>query len=153
VELKEAYKKMCTSMSGGWSAMAGALGMNVDALENHVYEKRGQSMSVHLARQLQDLSGTTLFAQAVAKDAGGTFVKLPEVDGVDNADMLSKFNALHAQIGRLSQRFSEATADDEVDKKERADLDSIGDEIHRATQELLALTFRIYCREPAKAQQ
>ena len=147
MELKEAYKKMCTSMSGGWSAMAGALGMNVDALENHVYEKRGQSMSVHLARQLQDLSGTTLFAQAVAKDAGGTFVKLPEVDGADNDDLLAKFNALHARIGKLSEHFAIATADGEIDRRERADLSSIGDEIHRATQELLALTFRIYCCE------
>lgn len=138
---------MIAAMQGGWGAMAGALGTTVAALENHVYEKKGQSMSVHLAEQMQDISQTTYFAEATAKNAGGTFVKLPDVDYVDNEALLAKFNELHAEIGRLSAEFAEDTKDGEIDDRERARLEAIGSEIHKTMEELLALTFRIYCRD------
>lgn len=144
---KSTYQKMIAAMQGGWGAMAGALGTTVAALENHVYEKKGQSMSVHLAEQMQDISQTTYFAEATAKNAGGTFVKLPDVDHIDNESLLAKFNELHAKLGLLSARFAEYTKDGEVDPRERADLKAIGEQIHKTMEELLAITFRIYCRD------
>lgn len=95
---------------------------------------------------MQSLSDTKLFAEAISTESGGVFVMLPPQIEIDNEALLSKFNKLHSQIGLLSRRFNEATEDGEIDKRERADLAAIGDEIHRHTQELLALTFRIYCR-------
>jgi hypothetical protein len=124
--------------------------MSESALDNRVYERKNQGFTVRESIRLQQISCTTKFAEEIASISGGTFVKLPEIESIGNDDLLSKFNALHAQIGRLSQRFSEATEDGEVDKRERTDLAAIGDEIHRATQELLALTFRIYCRTEPK---
>lgn len=146
MELKDAYKKMCTSMQGGWGAMAGALGMTISALENHVYEKKGQSMSVHMARQMQDFSETTLFAEAVAADAGGTFVKLPCVEHIDNDLLMAKFNELHAELGLLHATFNKSIGDNEIDANERADLTLHGGQVHRKVAELLALSFKIYCK-------
>lgn len=145
--LKNAYQKMCTSMQGGWGAMAGALGMTVTALENHVYEKQKQNMSVHLARQLQDLSGTTLFAEAVAKDAGGVFFKLPSLDHIGNDDLLAKFNELYAEIGMLSRQYNEFTEDNKLDPNERRQMTVTKDAIHRKTQELYALIFRLFSQD------
>ncbi|SFD03408.1 YmfL family putative regulatory protein [Collimonas sp. OK412] len=146
MNLRQSYLGMIKAFSGGWDAMCGALGYSRDALENRIYEKKGQSLWVETALQMQSLSGTTLFAEAVATASGGVFVTLPAPSEIDNEALLSKFNKLHTHIGLLSRRFNEATEDGEIDKRERADLAAIGDEIHRHTQELLALTFRIYCR-------
>lgn len=149
MNLRQAYLAMIKNFPGGWDAMCGALGMSRDALQNRIYENRGQSVLVDTALQMQAFAGTTHFAEAVASASGGVFVQIPQSNDLDNDALLAKFNALHAQVGLLSQHFSEAIADGEVDKRERADLAAIGDEIHRATQELLAVTFTIYCRKPS----
>jgi hypothetical protein len=146
VNLRQSYLSMIKQFAGGWDAIAAALGMTRDALENRIYERKGQSLCVDTALQMQAFAGTTHFAEAIATVSGGVFVALPAAENIDNDALLSKFNQLHTHIGLLSRRFSEATADGEVDKRERADLSAIGDEINKHTQELLALTFRIYCR-------
>lgn len=147
MDYKSTYQKMITSMQGGWGAMAGALGMTVSALENYVYEKKGQSMSVHLAEQMQDISQTTYFAQATAKNAGGTFVKLPDMDHIDNESILATMTKLQIELGQWNAHLAAAIANDgEIDKGEKAKLESIMDEIHRTLNELLALNLRLYSR-------
>jgi len=125
--------------------------MSESALDNRIYERRDQAFSVRQSLRLQEISGTTRFAEEVAKMSGGTFVLLPSVDEVDNEPLLMKFNELYGRLGQLSARFSEYTADDEISERERAHLAAMGNEIHQTLQELLALTFRIYC--PTDARQ
>ncbi|AEK63194.1 YmfL family putative regulatory protein [Collimonas fungivorans] len=147
MNLRQSYLSMIKQFSGGWDAISAALGMSRDALENRIYERKGQSLCVDTALQMQAFSSTTYFAEAIATASGGVFVAMPSAVDIDNEALLNKFNQLHSHIGLLSRRFSEATADGEVDKRERADLSAIGDEIHKDMQELLGLTFRIYCRD------
>lgn len=148
MEIRKAYLSMIKAFQGGWDAIAPALGMSRDALENRIYERKGQGVLVETAMQMQKFSGTTFFAQAVAAESGGTFVKLPDMDHVDNDDILAKMNELHIELGQWSQKFAEATRDGEIDNRERADLSAIVDEMHRTINELKALTFRAYCRDP-----
>lgn len=149
--LRDAYKRMIKSLRGDWDGMAHELGMTTAALRNRVYGVKGQALSVNDSLEIQVISGRSDFAEVIAKMSGGTFVKLPDTEGMDSDDMLTKFNVLHAHIGRLSQLFSAAIEDGEIDKRERVDLTGTGDEISRAAQELLALAFRIYCRsDPAR---
>lgn len=150
MEIKRAYLGMIKAFNGGWDAMCGALGMTRSQLENRIYERKGQGVDVELAMQMQKFSGTTMFAEAVAASSGGTFVKLPEIDGIDNEALLVKFNQLHSKLGLLSQRFGEYTADGEVESRERADLLGIGGEVHKTLEELLAITFKVYCRDGGK---
>lgn len=151
MDLRQARLKMIKAMQGGWDAMAAALGMTRDALENRIYERKGQSVLTETDMQMQAFSQSTYFAEAVAAASGGTFVKLPHLDDVDNDSLLAKFNELHAKLGLLSQRFGEYTKDGELSHREKSDLSSIGDEVHKTMQELLTLTFRIYCRSDAPA--
>jgi hypothetical protein len=115
------------------------------ALENRVYERQGQALSVRTALHMQRLSGTPALAEAAALEAGGVFLSLPSHEFLDKDDLLSKFNTLYAELGRLSSTFKQAIADEEVDKKEKMSLEEIGQNIHRTLQELLALTFLVYC--------
>lgn len=128
--------------------MAGALGLDsVAALENYVYEKKGQCVSVHMALQMQDFSGTTLFAETIAKLSGGTFVKLPCVEHIDNDLLMCKGAELNAEIGELFREFSEFTKDGEIDGRERERMEITAHAIHRKVEEFQAVMFRIYCRD------
>ena len=138
---------MIRSYPGGWPAMAAALGYSYSGLENRVYERKNQQVTVHDAMQMQAFSQTTAFAEAVAKDSGGAFIRLPDVDDLVNEELLNKFLELQTRLGRLSESFIRATADGHVDRKEKQELESIADDIHRTLSELTAITFRIFCRE------
>lgn len=130
--------------------MAALMGMSESALDNRVYERKGQEFTAREGLRMQQVSKTTFFAEAVAQESGGTFVKLPAIDHIDNDSLLTKFNELHAELGLLSQRFGEYTKDGELNAREQADLKAIGDEIHKTMEELLAITFRVYCRAPSE---
>jgi hypothetical protein len=148
--LRDAYKAMIKSLRSNWDGMAHELGMTTDALRNRVYGVKGQALSVNDSLEMQVISGRTDFAEAIAQMSGGTFVRLPDMPDMDNESLDRKFKDLYAKVGRLAQRHNEATEDGEVDSAERKDLTDITDEIHQSMQELLALTFRIYCRDDSK---
>lgn len=130
--------------------MAAALGMSKDALENRVYERKGQQINVHTAMQLQAFSQTTFFAEAVSQESGGIFVKLPEFEECDRDELLGKFNQLYTELGRLSEKFSHHTQDGRIDQREKKDLTDTSQQIHRTVQELMVLTFAIYCPRSEK---
>lgn len=137
---------MIKAFPGGWDAITGGLGMTRDALENRIYERKGQGVQVELALQLQAFTGTTHFAEAVAVKSGGTFVKLPADLDHCNESLGKKFRELNTRLGDFCARYEEATADDVIDAKERHDLEAIVAGMQRCIAELLALTFRVYCR-------
>lgn len=146
MEIKKSYLAMIKAYPGGWDAMSAALGMTRDALENRIYERKGQSVLVETALQMQQFSVSTHFAEAVAQASEGVFMRLPERSGQDRDELLAKFNELYAKLGDLSNKFREYVQDDEIDRHERQDLSDVGQQIHRTVGELLALTFQIYCQ-------
>ena len=143
---RKCYLEMIRAYPGGWEAMAAALGMSKDALENRIYERKGQSVTVHIAEQMQAFSGTTRFAECVSQEVGGVFLKLPPPSDIGNDELLAEFNLLYAEVGDLSRKFSLYVADNEITITERADLDDVAQQIHRTVEKLLALTYRVYCR-------
>lgn len=145
MEIKRSYLAMIREYPGGWDAMAAALGMSRSALENRIYERKGQSVLVETALQMQQFSNSTHFAEAVAQVSGGVFMKLPS-HNYDRDELLSKFNELYAELGNLSMKFKTSIEDGEIDRRERDELTDVGQHVHRTVEELLALTFQIYCR-------
>jgi len=140
---------MIKAFPGGWDAIACALGMSRDALENRIYERKGQGVLVETAMQMQAFTGTTHFAEAVAALSGGTFVKLPDVE-FDNVDLMKKFNELYTELGQFSRDFNEATADDKIDRREAATLRADADRMHRVISELVVLMLRVYAPAPVE---
>ena len=124
MKIKKSYLGMIKAFPGGWDAIAAALGMSRNGLENRVYERKGQGVTVDTALQLQAFSGTTLFAEAVAASSGGAFVKLPEDICDDNEALAKKFRDIYVRLGVFASHFEEATADEVIDPRERACLDA-----------------------------
>lgn len=150
-EIRQAILDMIRAVPGSWQASFRGLGLRSQAaLENRVFERQGQSMRTSLSLELQTLSNTTCFAEAIAQVSGGVFIRLPEINNAANDDLLEKFNSLYTELGRLSAAFQEAVKDDEVTTAERADLVQIGHQIHRIVEELLGLTFMVYCKDVGK---
>lgn len=144
--MRTAYLSMIRAFPGGWDAMAAALGLSRDALENRIYERKGQSILVETAMQMQSFSNTTAFAEQIAAASGGVFMRLPDAYGAGQEELLAKFNALYAELGELSAKFHAYVQDGEITTTERADLSKEAQDIHRVVQELLALSFAVYCR-------
>lgn len=153
MNIKESYLGMIKVFPGGWDAMCGALGMSRSSLENRVYERKGQSVAVDTALQLQAFSDTTLFAEAVATESGGVFLKLPADLDHRNVDLGKKWRELNVRIGELAVTFDSAIeGDDEIDPKERRKLEAAGADMQRTIAELLALSFRVYCKPDERAE-
>jgi len=135
----------------GWTGTAATLGMTKSQLHARVYEVKGSGMRVETALLIQMYAGTTHFAQAVAAASGGVFFELPQAGGLGGIGLHDKFHELYAELGRLSATYTDATKDGEIDRRERADLESIAQEMHKTMRELMALMFQIYCRPTAVA--
>jgi len=137
---------MIKAMDGGWGAMCGAMAMSRDALENRIYERKGQGLLVEHALTMQSFSRTTLFAEAVATASGGTFVKLPSDMDFGNEEIDKKWRSLYKELGSFAHHFEDATADGEINKRERALLEADAACMHRIIEEMIALSFRVYTK-------
>jgi len=148
VDLLSAYQEMIKVH--GWTGTAATLGMSKSQLEARVYEVKGSGMRVETAMLIQTYAGTTHFAQAVAAASGGVFIQLPSGEGITGEHLHAKFHELYVELGRLSGAYTAAIEDGEICRRERAGLEEIAQQMHKTTQELMALMFQIYCR-PAVA--
>lgn len=142
--IRSAYQQMCRAMPGGWATMAASLGMTPDALENRVYERRGQEITVHQARQMQANSGTTLFAEAIAADAGGVFVLMPTADQQCAEEIMQVYMRLVDEVGQLARDWSESTADGVLDKREIERLEQLRQNICAQATKMLQLTLVVF---------
>ena len=151
MDLLEAYQDMIKVH--GWNGTAATLGMTRSALEARVYEVKGSSMRVTTALLIQAHAGTTHFAQAVAAASGGVFLELPATESVSGEELHAKFHELYSQLGILSATYTEAVKDNEINARERANLEDIGQQMHKIVGELMSLMFQIYCRQPAAPKE
>lgn len=146
-KIRASYQDMCRKVNGGWAAMAAMLGMTKSSLENRVYERKGQEVTVHLALQMQANSNTTYFAEAVAAESGGIFISLPEVDTIDDEEIQAVYMGLVDEVGRFAREWRDATRDGEVDAKERARLEAIRIAICQKVTQMNEMTFAVFCRQ------
>lgn len=153
MDIKKSYLAMIKAFPGGWDAMTGALGMTRNALENRIYEKKGQGVEVELALTMQSFAGTAHFAEAVAIQSGGVFLKLPADLDHRNVDLGKKWRELNVRIGELAVTFDRAIeGDEEIDAKERRELEAVAADMHRTIAEWLALSFRVYCKPDERSE-
>lgn len=143
---RKAVIKMVTAVNGGWTVAAAHLGMTENALRNRVYETKGQSLSTNDKIALQELSSTTYFVEALAVTSGGTFVKLPGIDEMENDSIQKLFAENYRELGRLYDAYTSAVEDDEITDAEMARMESHVNLVHQRTAMLKALIPRLYRR-------
>jgi hypothetical protein len=143
---------MVSAVNGGWTVAAAHLGMTENALRNRVYETKGQSLTTTDKLALQELSGTTHFAEAVAAASSGTFQRLPEIGKLEHDSVHVMFNQMYAQLGEHFKLFMAAIDDGVIDSAERTDIQEHGAELHRTVSQLQALMFGLYSRDTGEVK-
>lgn len=136
--IKKSYLKMIRAFPGGWDAMAAALGFSRNGLENRIYERKGQSVLVETALQMQKFSGTTHFAEEVCFDSGCICIVIPNFKGVADMELLDAYTAMVADEGRFASDFREALSDRKILRHEYEKLREDLHEQQRHEMELLA---------------
>jgi hypothetical protein len=145
MDVRTAVTRMVNSIQGKWVVAAVQLGMTENSLRNRVYELKGQSLSTSDALALQEFSGTTCFAEAIATASGGTFVRLPDAGEIENDSIHAAIGETYRELGRIYDRFEECSKDGKIDERERAELEALGAELHRKAARMQALMFHVYC--------
>lgn len=145
MDLRSAVLAMISAVTGKWVVAAAHLAMTESALKNRAYETKGQSLSTSDALELQHLSGTTFFAEAIAQASGGAFVKLPQPGEIENESIQVLFNENYAELGKLFAAYAASSADGVIDAAERENLQRLAGQIHVKVQTLLGVIFSVYC--------
>lgn len=123
VDIKETVKTMCKALSGGRSAMAGALGMTVTQFNNNLYEKNGcRFFEHHELEAMEDLSGTNLLAEYFAARRGAMLVEIPKFEDLDSVELFNKSVRTAAQRGHVDQIIEQAVEDGFIDEAEAAEI-------------------------------
>lgn len=146
MDLRKAVVRMVNAVNGGWTVAAAHLGMTENALRNRVYETKSQTLSTNDKIALQELSGTTLFVEALAAISGGTFVRLPDIGQIESESVQLMFNDMYVELGEHFKLFMAAIEDGVIDSVERHDIQAHGADLHRKVEQLQALMFSLYCR-------
>ncbi|ECE0793882.1 hypothetical protein QLL71_004398 [Salmonella enterica] len=148
-----AVRRVIVALHGGYTEAAEILGLyradketpSGDAVHNRLRPYSDQVMPIGWAMTLQAASGTHHIAHAVARESGGVFVALPEIEYVDNADINQRLLEAMEELGVYSQKVRAAIEDGVIDRREREEIDA---ELHRVIvkmQEHASLLFRVFC--------
>lgn len=127
-DITAAMHKLITSTPGSYEAMAQALSHDgtYNALSNRVRQHAGQIVPFGMAIQMEAISGRSDITEAMCKRVGGVFVRLPDIEQLDNEELLVKFNELLAALGDFSRAHNQYTADGILDKRESQSLRAKG---------------------------
>ena len=144
--INQAIRTMAQSPNGGYAASAAMLGMTTAALENRLYEVKGQRIGIAEAMLLQRLTDRTDFAAAVAAESGGVFVPVPEMDAAAllGEDIRDHLHGAVEELGQLFVQWRESTADGFLSRPESAELWAQVRGVVSHLVSVAALTDRIY---------
>lgn len=142
--IKSAHLNMLEAFPNGLKGMAMALGDdNENRLKNQAYEQKGMAVPTERSLLMQEFSGRTDFAEAVAYLSGGVFIKLPDFDVVDG-DINERFVDCIKTLGQMASTFQEIIADDIVTKREYQRFKAIKQQLCSEATAILVLTGRLY---------
>ncbi|HHB1424432.1 TPA: YmfL family putative regulatory protein [Serratia odorifera] len=146
-DISEAIHKLITLFPGKYTAMAKELDPvagTENALRNRVRQVSGQVVPLGMAAEMESISGRSDITEAMCKRAGGVFVKLPEIEQVDNEELLIKFNELMSALGLFAKAHNEFTADGVLDNHESKKLKAKGYRIQSLVAEIYAVTVMMF---------
>ena len=143
--IKSAHLNMIESFPNGLKGMAMALGDDTEVrLKNQAYEQKGMYVPTERSLLMQEFTGRTDFAEAVAYQSGGVFVKMP-IDDLVDGDIHELFMACTKELGKLVEEFQAATDDGVVDARELKRLTAIKTNLCTKAASIIQMTEKVFC--------
>lgn len=120
---REMMKRMISNIDGGKGAVVGHLGYkNESALNNRLYELKGQQFSFDDLLHLQELSGTCHLAQYCLPE-GQVIVKEPSASECDIVELATIIIETQGAHGDLQTFIKVALSDDRLTRDEQLGID------------------------------
>lgn len=143
--MRTAIQKAIKSYNGGWEAMASALGLpSVSALENRVYEKKGQELTFHQILMIEALSNTKFITEAMAARHNSVVIELPEGDK-DNIDLFVIQSELQSAVTGVCKTVADSVSDDGIiDQHEENIINNNKTKVHKAVEKFTHTAFMIF---------
>ncbi len=144
---RQALLDLIRKYPGGWDAMAAAVGMSRDALENRIYERKGQQISLHVATQMESFSDCDALVSAHAAARGGVFMKLPAPGDMGNEEISDLFHRIWQDMGELSNEYIELSQKGEATADDQRKLNRVIQEMHVLCERLKSQMMRVYVHD------
>ena len=141
---REVVNGMLRRFGHGPDSLAAAMGMTPTQFHNRRYGLRNQCFEEEHYLAMQSLSGSSLYAEHIARLSGGVFVPLPEVVEVDNDELLTRQLELAEEVGALARLMKESIADGSINAMERAALYGEASKLFRMAHELVGVAVLVY---------
>ena len=139
-----AILNMVNEFQGGRAAIAAMLVVDPTRFKNQLHEQKGMRISTETALTIQEFTGRTDFAEAVAYQSGGVFVKMP-IDDLVDGDIHELFMACTKELGKLVEEFQAATDDGVVDARELKRLTAIKTNLCTKAASIIQMTEKVFC--------
>ena len=143
---------MVNEFQGGRAAIGAMLSVDPIRFKNQLHEQKGMRISTETALTIQEFTGRTDFAEAVAHQSGGVFVKMPEHDNLVRADIHETFTETTKNIGLLIQEFLEAIKDGELDEIEHRRLEARKDKACSNLALAIRMIVEVYKRKQSTGE-
>lgn len=145
--MKKVFCELAKALPGGHETMANLLGYTKSGLQNRIYGVKGQSVSIDDALLMQKFTNRTDFAEAVARESGGVFVRIPDdVFCMEHAEeeISLQFMRVMANSGELAHEWLAAVEDGQVTAAEMKILRHFYQKNVAALAAIIELTERFY---------
>ena len=132
--MKRTIIEMIEKIPSGKSAVAGFLGLTESALNNRLYQTKGQRFTCEELVAIQQAFGLTDYTDELCRQAGGVFVPLPQFSQLDNVELSHLQIKEAAARGLLFETLHEALLDGEINAAEERVLRKLLDRHVAATR-------------------
>ena len=144
---REVIAAIIEGFPGGKPAAAAVLGMNIVRFNNHQYESKGsRPFDDDQIYQLEQIAGTTHYANYIARLYEGVYVPRTERDELDSVELESLLMNLCASNGELHITISQTTQDGVISKTEEKMINEKRDRALVALHQYIEATKAIYKR-------
>lgn len=129
---KEVVKAVIAALPGKRIAAAAMLDLTLKQFDNHAYQNNNaRPLTDVQLHQLEQRAGTTYLPEYVANLYGGLFVKVAQVEQLDNVELYAMSVRVSTSRGAVDEVIARALEDGSINKSE-------ADEIMRAHNKNLA---------------
>ena len=120
---REVMVEAASAFPGGQPCAAACLGINPKRLKNQIYDGVGcVPLSDEQIHVLESQVGTTHLPDYICAMYGGIFVRLPDVEDLDNVDLHHRSLNTMAKRGMVDQMIVEALKSGEIDDSEAQEI-------------------------------
>ncbi|ELF3920589.1 hypothetical protein RNF01_002954 [Salmonella enterica] len=137
----------------GHREAVGETGTTKSSLENRLRGDGDQIFPLGWTVLLDQVNGTHHFADAVAREYGGTYVPPIEIEYVNNADINQRLLEVYEELGILSQKARGAMEDGVIDSREKREINHEHHQVIAKLEEYRALLLMLGRPEKGDARE